>query len=228
MAPKKNQNKPKATAAKAKVKASAAKSKMHKPRLQPMRVKQEGSKTPPRTKNKPEMDVDDSAGPAASGTLGFARGTISALLTSLKCQAKSAKKISQEDKESAQKTLEDRRDSADTEKKRMILGKLQEYGVKNCSWIHSLHQSVETKELNTESVLTDMLTRSRIFQLVEKEEILEEILSDAEKKFEYSRLVEKHPKYATLNKCLFKHSQGLVDTQTTGNNKKVQLGEDRR
>ena len=41
----------------------------------------------------------------------------------------------------------------------MILGKLQEYGVKNCSWIHSLHQSVETKELNTESVLTDMLTR---------------------------------------------------------------------
>ena len=109
MAPKKNQNKPKATAAKAKVKASAAKSKMHKPRLQPMRVKQEGSKTPPRTKNKPEMDVDDSAGPAASGTLGFARGTISALLTSLKCQAKSAKKISQEDKESAQKTLEDRR-----------------------------------------------------------------------------------------------------------------------
>ena len=72
---------------------------------QKTRIKQE--KTSP-TKKETDVEVQDCEAPSSSKeTLGYPRGTISALLTSLRYQPKS-KKLSAEEKQDAAKALEDR------------------------------------------------------------------------------------------------------------------------
>ena len=51
-------------------------------------------------------------------------------------------------------------EGADTEKKRMILDKLSDYGVKNCSWIHSLEHTSNNVEKVFEGLTTNFLTRT--------------------------------------------------------------------
>ena len=104
MAPKKNGGK---MAMKMAAKSKAAPK--HK-ETQKTRIKQE--KTSPRrtqkAKKETEVEVQDGEAPSSSKeTLGYPRGTISALLTSLRYQPKS-KKLSAEEKQDAAKALEDR------------------------------------------------------------------------------------------------------------------------
>ena len=95
MAPKKNGGK---MAMKMAAKSKAAPK--HK-ETQKTRIKQE--KTSPRRTQK--TDVEDCEAPSSSkGTLGYPRGTISALLTSLRYQPKS-KKLNAEEKQDAAKAL---------------------------------------------------------------------------------------------------------------------------
>ena len=161
---------PKATAkAKGKVAKTAAKTTAKPPRMQLRAGVKAEVRTPPRSKKEPQTAPDPSSS-GSSGTIGFARGTISALLTGLKYQARTAKGASPQQRQEAQQVLQEQRhhvqcigligvpfdldisrspwqeyESADgPEKKRLILSKLQEYGVKNCSWVNSLSQTVET------------------------------------------------------------------------------------
>ena len=104
MAPKKNGGK---MAMKMAAKSKAAPK--HK-ETQKTRIKQE--KTSPRrtqkAKKETDVEVQDCEAPSSSKeTLGYPRGTISALLTSLRYQPKS-KKLSAEEKQDAAKALEDR------------------------------------------------------------------------------------------------------------------------
>ena len=95
-----------AAKAKGKVAKTAAKTaakSMVKPRFNAAKVKAE--KTPPKTKREPATKP---APEDSTATIGFARGTISALLTSLKYQAGASKSATAEQKADAQKTLEDR------------------------------------------------------------------------------------------------------------------------
>ena len=71
---------------------------------QKTRIKQEKTKA----KKETDVEVQDCEAPSSSkDTLGYPRGTISALLTSLRYQPKS-KKLSAEEKQDAAKALEDR------------------------------------------------------------------------------------------------------------------------
>ena len=153
------------------------------------------------------------------------------------------------------------------EKKRLILSKLQDYGVKNCSWINTLHQAVEDKSINSERLRCNLYTRiprlfcyvffffseigllcrsclllgrkqqfahprAKIFELkgiecdgatdIEKDEILEELLKEAENQFKYERHVEKHRKFSCLNKYLFKYTEGQTETAESSTSKKME------
>ena len=74
--------------------------------------------------------------------------------------------------------------------------------------------------------------RSKIFELagievdgatdLEKDEILEAVLAEAEQRFGYERTVEKHPKYQCMTRYLYKVSEGLAETNSTNSVKKVE------
>ena len=179
---------PKATAkAKGKVAKTAAKTTAKPPRMQLRAGVKAEVRTPPRSKKEPQTAPDPPSS-GSSGTIGFARGTISALLTGLKYQARTAKGASPQQRQEAQQVLQEQRhhvqcigligvpfdldisrspwqeyESADgPEKKRLILSKLQEYGVKNCSWVNSLSQTVETSDNTSETLRTNMYTRKLV------------------------------------------------------------------
>ncbi|CAE7203531.1 unnamed protein product [Symbiodinium sp. CCMP2592] len=213
------------------------------------RVKREKS-TPPKAKREatgaPPPDPATTAN--SGGTLGFARGTISALLTSLKYQARAFRNRSKMPRRHWRRSdvfgfcflnvlisilpsppWKKYEQAESVEKKRLILSRLQEYGVKNCSWVNTLHQAVENKDTNNERTRTNM---SKILELkgiecdgatdIEKDEILEEVLKEAEAEFQYDRKVEKHAKFSCLNKCVFKYTEGMTETTATESTKKME------
>ena len=59
-------------------------------------------------------------------------------------------------------------------------------------------------------------------RLIEKDEILEAVLAEAEQRFGYERTVEKHPKYQCMTRYLYKVSEGLAETNSTNSVKKVE------
>ncbi|CAJ1393211.1 unnamed protein product [Effrenium voratum] len=132
-----------------------------------------------------------------------------------------AKKTSDSQKDDAQKEYE----AGTIEEKKLILDKLQEFGVKNCSWVHSLESLTSNIKDETESLVTNFFTRQGIFEIEhidtaglsenDKDEILEEILSKSEKSFGHSRQVQEHSKFKQLHKYLFVYTKGKKNTEGT-------------
>ncbi|CAE7458668.1 unnamed protein product, partial [Symbiodinium microadriaticum] len=160
-------------------KAMAAKSK-----AQQAKVKTEKA-TPKRKAKAAKVEVEQEEGePMVPTSLGYARGSISAALTGLRYQLK-AKKTSEEDKEEYE--------SGDITTKRMILAKVQQYGVKQCNW------GIDETGLDEDV----------------KKELVEELLTEAEKRYNYERSTKLHPKYDVLSKYFYMHSAGQVARQAT-------------
>lgn len=215
--------------AKASVKKTAAKTKPGKFAAKAAVKAEKGSPKP--NKKVPKLELVEAAEePSGSSgtTLGYPRGTVSALLTSLKYQQKAVKNT-QEQKDNAAKALEEYK-SGDLATQRTILANLSKYGVQNCSWVHSLQSVTTTTETEGERVITNFLTRKAIFEKEgidtseltpeQVDEVFEDILAANARDFGYERKVQKHGKFAVLDKFLFKWSEG--QTNDTNTSKMVQ------
>ncbi|CAE7838505.1 unnamed protein product [Symbiodinium sp. CCMP2592] len=200
-------------------KAMAAKSKAAK-----AKVKHEKQVTPKRKAKAAKVELGDAAeedddSTAPSG-LGYARGTISAALTGLRYQLK-AKKTTDEEKQNAQKVLEEY-EAGDIATKREILSKVSQFGVRQCNWVHDLVKTT----VNTNSEHEDTVKNwTAIFKLEGidesgleedmKKDLLEELMSEAEKWYGYERSTKIHPKFEVLSKYFYVHSKGQVARQAT-------------
>ncbi|CAE7281739.1 unnamed protein product [Symbiodinium sp. CCMP2592] len=200
-------------------KAMAAKSKAAK-----AKVKHEKQATPKRKAKAAKVELgdageedDDSTAPSG---LGYARGTISAALTGLRYQLK-AKKTTDEEKQNAQKVLEEY-EAGDIATKREILSKVSQFGVRQCNWVHDLVKTT----VNTNSEHEDTVKNwTAIFKLEGidesgleedmKKDLLEELMSEAEKRYGYERSTKIHPKFEVLSKYFYVHSKGQVARQAT-------------
>ncbi|CAE7466754.1 unnamed protein product [Symbiodinium natans] len=220
--------------AKAAPKKTAAKSKANMSKLA-RAAKAKVEKNSPRPQKKgPKAEIDETDAQTSESTkgLGYPRGTISALITSLKYQAK-AKKVTEDQRADCMKTLSDTEyQSGDLATQRSILNNLSKFGVQNCSWVHTLHKTTTNTEVEAERLRTNFLTRKAIFKLQgvehkdlseeEQAEVLEELLTAQEKLFGYERHVERHGKFRVLDRFLFKWSEGqTLDTATTSQTQSV-------
>ncbi|CAE7834083.1 unnamed protein product [Symbiodinium sp. CCMP2592] len=184
-------------------KAMAAKSKAAKAKVKHEKV------TPKRKAKAAKVELGDAAeedddSTAPSG-LGYARGTISAALTGLRYQLK-AKKTTDEEKQNAQKVLEEY-EAGDIATKREILSKVSQFGVRQCNWVHDLVKTTAIFKLEgiDESGLEEDM----------KKDLLEELMSEAEKRYSYERSTKIHPKFEVLSKYFYMHSKGQVARQAT-------------
>jgi hypothetical protein len=161
--------KPRATAAKGKAKPTAKAGPKAVPKVKAKAKAKATAKATPKAKAKhvPAVKTEPCSPrkkktPATSSAtvesgLGFDRGTISGLLTSLKYQTV-AKKTGEQDKADAQTVLQEYL-HGDLDTKRTILQKLYQGGVKQCSWVHSLQTGTDEKESSEEKVRTVTWTR---------------------------------------------------------------------
>ncbi|CAE7316441.1 unnamed protein product [Symbiodinium sp. CCMP2592] len=175
-------------------KAVAAKSKAAKAKVKHEKV------TPERKAKAAKVELGDAAeedddSTAPSG-LGYARGTISAALTGLRYQLK-AKKTTDEEKQNAQKVLEEY-EAGDIATKREILSKVSQFGVRQGTAIFKL------EGIDESGLEEDM-----------KKDLLEELMSEAEKRYGYERSTKIHPKFEVLSKYFYMHSKGQVARQAT-------------
>ncbi|CAE7850852.1 unnamed protein product [Symbiodinium sp. KB8] len=181
-------------------KAMAAKSTAQ----QQAKVKTEKT-TPKRQAEAAKLEVEQEEGePMVPTSLGYARGSISAALTGLRYQLK-AKKTSEEDKEDARKVLEEY-ESGDITTKRMTLAKASTRTDDSSACMHGACRAAIFKlEGIDETVLGEDV----------KKELLEELLTEAEKRYNYERSTTIHPKFDVLSKYFYMHSAGHVARQGT-------------
>ena len=205
--------------AKAKTKSKAA------PKSQPRVAAPE---TPKSTEKKEDQDnnkMEDA--PAthppeeSSGSVPLPAGEQSALLTSLKYQLQS-KKSSPSHKETAQQLLTQYQ-QGNRQEKWKILSSLKANGLKSLAWAHTTSETEKKEDESISSTQEAMLTQSRILQIngltmrdlseSEADELLEELLTEAETLYSYERNLVQHPRNSMLNRWLYKWAKGKVDME---------------
>ncbi|CAE7783913.1 unnamed protein product [Symbiodinium sp. CCMP2592] len=172
-------------------KAMAAKSKAAKAKVKHEKV------TPKRKAKAAKVELGDAAEEDDDSTspsgLGYARGTISAALTGLRYQLK-AKKTTDEEKQNAQKVLEEY-EAGDIATKREIF-------------------SASVSVIGTAIFKLEGIDESGLEEDMKKD-LLEELMSEAEKRYGYERSTKIHPKFEVLSKYFYMHTKGQVARQAT-------------